>query len=55
MNMKHLFSKETATKLVPIIIAGVIAVCGELSDQKEAKKISDMEKRIAELENKKES
>jgi hypothetical protein len=53
--MRNSFSKETATKLVALFVAGAIAVFGEWNDQKEAKKISDMERRIAKLENKKES
>lgn len=53
--MKKVFSKETATKLLPIIIAGAIAIVQEINEQKESRKIDDMERRIGELENKKES
>lgn len=55
MDMKKIFNKETATKLLPILIAGTIAIIQEVNEQKESRKIDNMEKRISDLENKKES
>ena len=37
-------------KWIPVAIAGVVAVCQSIGDQKEAERIDDMEERIAKLE-----
>ena len=52
MDIKKIFSKENAAKLLPILVAGVIAIVQEVNEQKESRKIDNMEKRISELENK---
>lgn len=55
MDMKKIFSRDNAPKLIALLIALGVAGFNEISEQKEAKRIDDMEKRIAELETKKES
>lgn len=38
------------SKWVPVLIAGAIAVCQAIGEQKEAERIDNMEERIAKLE-----
>lgn len=44
--------KSIFGKLIPIIIAGGMAVYGEIMSQKSAKEVEDLEERIAKLEEK---
>ena len=37
-------------KWVPVAIAGIVAVCQAVGEQKESERIDDMEERIAKLE-----
>ena len=41
-------------KLIPIVIAGGMAIYGEIMNQKSAKEVEDLEERIAKLEEEKE-
>lgn len=44
------FEVSKLLKWIPVAIAGVVAVCQSIGDQKEAERIDDMEERIAKLE-----
>ena len=46
--------KSIFGKLIPIVIAGGMAVYGEIMNQKSAKEVEDLEARIAKLEEEKE-
>lgn len=41
---------EKFSKWIPVIVAGVVAVCQAIGEQKEEERIDDMESRIAKLE-----